>query len=123
MYISDDVDDQIVLLEMINNVDWVDDSVEIVKIVSVVDTNEPDCSFVQGIIEFNISEDDDDENELIEMVNNVYWVDISLGNGEIFPVVDTNEIDCSFVEEIFEVNISDDVDDQIVLLEMINNVD
>ena len=82
--------------------------------------NEIDCSIVQGIIEFNASDGDDDENEQIEMINNVYWVDISVGNGVIFPVVDTNELDCSVVDRIIELYISDDVDDDIMLLEMIN---
>ena len=56
---------------MINNVDLVVVPVEIVKLVSVVDTYEIECSFVEGIIEFNVS-DDDDENKLVEMINNVY---------------------------------------------------
>ena len=56
---------------MINKFGWVDFSVQISEIFSGVDTNEPDCSFVNRIIEINVSDDVDDENELIEMINNV----------------------------------------------------
>ena len=41
------------------------------ELVSAVDTIEIDCSFVEGIIEINDSDDVDDENELVEMINNV----------------------------------------------------
>ena len=97
--------------ELINDVDSVDAPVEIVEIISVVDTNEIDCSFVDGIIEVNVSDDVVDQIRFLETIYKFGWVDFSVQIGKIISVVDTNEIDCSFVEGIIEINVWNDVDD------------
>ena len=68
MDISDDVDDEMELVVLMKNVDCVDLSVEVGEIFSVVDTYEFDCSDVEVIIEYKVTNEVDDEMELVVLL-------------------------------------------------------
>ena len=63
--VSHDVDDEIIQVELKQNIAGVEFSVEVGEIISVVNTNEHDCSFVEVGIKFDVSDDVDDENKLV----------------------------------------------------------
>ena len=65
--VSHDVNDEIILAEFKKNGAGVEFSDEVAEIVSVVHTNELDCSFVEVGIKFDILHDVDDEIILVEL--------------------------------------------------------
>ena len=68
------------------------------EIISVVITNELDCSVVEVGIKFVVSHDVDDEIILVQFQKNVAGVAFSVEGGEIVSVVNTDELDCYVVE-------------------------
>ena len=99
--------------------DCVDLSVEVGEIFSVVETYELDCSVVEVGIELDISDDVDDEMELVVMINNVDCVDISVKVGVMFSDIDMNELICSVIDVGIESDVSNDADDEIKLVVLI----
>ena len=88
------------------------------EIISVVNTNELDCSVDEVGIKFDVSYDVDDEIILAEFKKNGAGVEFSDEVAEIVSVVNTNELDCSFVEVCIKFDVLHDVDDEIKLVEL-----
>ena len=84
----------------------------LLMIIYVVNTNDIDCSFVEKIFGVNVSDDVVDQIRFLETIYKFGWVDFSVQMGKIISNVDTNEIDCSYVEGIIEINVWNDVDDE-----------
>ena len=68
MDISDEVDDKIELVVLMNNVDYVYISVKVGVMFSVVDMNEIICSVIDVGIESDVSNDADDEIKLVVLI-------------------------------------------------------
>ena len=85
--------------------------------------NELDCYVVDVGIEFDVSDEVDDKIELVVLMNNVDFVDTSVKVGVMFSDVDMNEFDCSDVEVCIKFDVSDEVDDEMELVVLIQNVD
>ena len=84
----------------------------------VFSTNELDWSGVEIGIRIEVSHDVNYEIILAEFKKNGAGVEFSDEVAEIVSVVNTNELDCSFVEVGIKFDILHDVDDEIILVEL-----